>query len=263
VRAARSAGRSIAFSLLRLPFARPRRALDRRHEPEPKSEPKHEHAPELVRCANAAVEPTRFVRHTARVPTPLRRVCVFCGSSEGRRPSYRRAAEEFGGLLAGRGIGLVFGGGRVGLMGAIADAVMAARGEAIGVIPRTLVEREVGHNGLSKLHVVETMHERKALMANLADAFVALPGGFGTYEEFCEVLTWGQLGLHGKPCGLLNVDGYYDALLALFDHAVDEKFVQPVNRAMVLADTDPARLLDRLEAYDAPRVPRWIGSEQT
>lgn len=195
--------------------------------------------------------------------TPLRNVCVFCGSSEGLRPSYRRAAEHFGALLARRGIGLVFGGGRVGLMGAIADAVLAARGTAIGVIPRTLMEREVGHNGLTKLHVVETMHERKALMASLSDAFVALPGGFGTFEEFCEVLTWGQLGLHGKPCGLLNVDGYYDALLALFDHAVEEKFVQPLNRSMVLADTDPARLLDRLENYDAPLVPRWIAREQT
>jgi uncharacterized protein (TIGR00730 family) len=194
---------------------------------------------------------------------PLRSLCVFCGSSEGLRPSYRRAAEQFGALLAKRNVALVFGGGRVGLMGAVADAVLAARGQAIGVIPRTLMDREVGHLGLTKLHVVETMHERKALMASSSDAFVALPGGFGTFEEFCEVLTWSQLGLHGKPCGLLNVDGYYDALLALFDHAVEEKFVQPLNRAMVVADTDPARLLDRLENYDAPLVPRWIAREQT
>ncbi|TAJ08613.1 MAG: TIGR00730 family Rossman fold protein [Planctomycetota bacterium] len=193
----------------------------------------------------------------------LRSLCVFCGSSEGLRPSYRRAAEHFGALLAKRNVALVFGGGRVGLMGAIADAVLAARGQAIGVIPRALMDREVGHLGLTKLHVVETMHERKALMANLSDAFVALPGGFGTFEEFCEVLTWSQLGLHGKPCGLLNVDGYYDALLALFDHAVEEKFVQPLNRSMVVADTDPARLLDRLENYDAPLVPRWIAREHT
>jgi uncharacterized protein (TIGR00730 family) len=194
---------------------------------------------------------------------PLRSLCVFCGSSEGLRPSYRRAAEQFGALLATRNVTLVFGGGRVGLMGALADAVLAARGRAIGVIPRTLMEREVGHLGLTKLHVVETMHERKALMASLSDAFVALPGGFGTFEEFCEVLTWSQLGLHGKPCGVLNVDGYYDALLALFDHAVAEKFVQPENRSMVLADTDPARLLDRLGNYAAPLVPRWIAREHT
>jgi len=197
------------------------------------------------------------------VPTPLRFVCVFCGSSEGLRPSYRRVAQEFGALLARRNVGLVFGGGRVGLMGAVADAVLAARGQAIGVIPRTLVEREVGHTGLTKLHIVETMHERKALMASLSDAFVALPGGFGTLEEFFEVLTWSQLGLHGKPCGLLNVDGYYDALLALVEHAVGEKFVPAANRSMVLSDTDPEGLLERLEAYDAPRVPRWISRAQT
>jgi uncharacterized protein (TIGR00730 family) len=178
----------------------------------------------------------------------LPRICVFCGSGDGARPVYREIAIEVGRTLAQRGIGLVYGGAHVGLMGALADAALAADGEVIGVIPRSMVDRELAHTALTKLHVVDSMHERKALMAELSGAFLALPGGFGTLEEFCEVLTWSQLGFHRKPCGLLNVAGYYDALLAQFDHAAAERFVRPANRALVVSDADPARLIDRLLA---------------
>ena len=165
----------------------------------------------------------------------MRRICVFCGSSQGSRPEYRAAAEEMGRELVRRNIGLGYGGGNVGLMGIIADAVLRAGGAAVGVIPENIMAREVGHEGLTKLHVVRSMHERKALMADLSDAFVALPGGFGTLEEFCEVVTWTQLGLHAKPCGILNVVGYYTPLLRMFDHAAEEQFLKPENRALVLA----------------------------
>lgn len=163
-----------------------------------------------------------------------------------------------GNALARRGIELVFGGGRVGLMGVLADAVLAAGGRAIGVIPDALVARELAHRGLTELRVVGSMHERKALMAALSDAFLALPGGFGTLEEYCEALTWAQLGLHAKPCGLLNVAGFYDALLELFDHAVSEQFVPGPHRLLVLVDEDPQRLLDLLAGYRPPRVEPWI-----
>jgi hypothetical protein len=188
----------------------------------------------------------------------MKRVCVFCGSSVGIRPVYREAAQALGRALAGRGVELVFGGGRVGLMGALADAVLAAGGRAIGVIPEALVARDLAHRGLSELRVVGSMHERKALMAELSDAFVALPGGFGTLEEYCEALTWAQLGLHVKPCGLLNVAGFYDALLELFDHAVSEQFVDGPHRSLVLVEEDPRRLLDLLAAYRPPQVEKWI-----
>ena len=188
----------------------------------------------------------------------IRRVCVFCGSSAGLRPQYKDAAARLGEHLAQGGVGLVYGGGRVGLMGVLADSVLAARGQAIGVMPRALVEREIAHTGLTQLHVVESMHERKALMADMADAFILLPGGFGSWEEFCEVLTWSQLGMHQKPCGVLNVAGYYDALLALATHAVSEGFVRPAHREMVVVDDDPGRLLRRLA--DAPVVAevKWV-----
>lgn len=194
----------------------------------------------------------------------LRRVCVFCGSSVGVRDQYRQAAEQLAREMMARGIGLVFGGGCVGLMGVVADAVLAAGGHAIGVIPHALVAREIAHRGLPDLRVVNSMHERKATMAALADAFVALPGGFGTFEEFCEAVTWTQLGLHRKRCGLLNVGGFYDPLLALFDRASDEGFVRRDNREIVIADADPAALLDRLAApWEAPRE-KWLRSpEQT
>ena len=165
----------------------------------------------------------------------MRRICVFCGSSPGSRPEYRAAAEEMAAELVRRKIGLVYGGGNVGLMGVIADAVLGAGGDVQGVMPEHLTAREIGHKGLTRLHVVRSMHERKTLMADLSDAFVALPGGFGTLEEFCEVVTWTQLGLHAKPCGILNVLGYYSPLLRMFDHAVEERFLKPENRALGFA----------------------------
>jgi uncharacterized protein (TIGR00730 family) len=160
--------------------------------------------------------------------------------------------------LARRGTELVFGGGRVGLMGVLADAVLAAGGRAIGVIPEALVAKELAHRGLTELRVVHSMHQRKALMAELSDAFIALPGGFGTLEEYCEMLTWAQLGLHAKPCGLLNVAGFYDALLELFDHAVSEQFVPGPHRSAVLVEQDPQRLMDLLAGYHPQQVEKWI-----
>jgi uncharacterized protein (TIGR00730 family) len=189
------------------------------------------------------------------VPTSL---CVFCGSSAGRRPAYRAAAEELGASLARRGIRLVYGGGKVGLMGAVADAALAAGGEVVGVIPQHLMDWEVGHLGLTELEIVGSMHERKARMADLSDAFVALPGGFGTLEEFCEVLTWSQLGLHPKPCGLLNVEGFYDPLLQLFEYGVAEGFILAAHRHLVLAEVSVERLLARLEAYEPALTPKFI-----
>lgn len=179
----------------------------------------------------------------------MRRVCVFCGSARGLRPEYAAAAQTVGEELARRGLTLVYGGGNVGLMGEVADAALRAGGAVIGVIPEALTRWEVAHRGLTELRVVDTMHERKAMMADLADAFLTLPGGYGTLEEFCEVLTWSQLTLHRKPCGLLSVCGYYDPFLALVDHAVAEEFVRPVHRELILADTAVDALLDRLAAF--------------
>ena len=191
----------------------------------------------------------------------MKRICVFCGSSAGSRPEYRIAAEEMAAELVRRNIGLVYGGGNVGLMGMIADAVLKAGGEAVGVIPERLMVREVGNKGLTKLHVVRYMHEREALMADLSDAFIAMPGGFGTLEEFCEVVTWTQLGLHAKPCGILNVLGYYSPLLAMFDHAVEERFLKPENRALVLARESPADLLQALEEWRPAHVEKWLSRD--
>ena len=191
----------------------------------------------------------------------MKRICVFCGSSQGSRPEYRVAAEELGAELVRRNIGLVYGGGNVGLMGMLAEAVLSAGGEAVGVIPEHLMGREVGHKGLTKLHVVRSMHERKALMADLSDAFIALPGGFGTFEEFCEVVTWAQLGLHAKPCGILNVLGYYSPLLAMFDHAVEERFLKQENRSLVLARESAADLLQALEEWRPLQVEKWLSRE--
>jgi uncharacterized protein (TIGR00730 family) len=176
----------------------------------------------------------------------LRRICIFCGSSTGLRPEYRTAAERVAVELARRKVGIVFGGGCVGLMGIVADTALAHGGHVIGVIPSAMVARELAHRGLPDLRIVASMHERKALMARLSDAFIALPGGFGTFEEFCEVVTWTQLGLHGKPCGLLNVGGFYDGLVALFDRATADGFIRRENRGIVLADSDPAALIERL-----------------
>jgi uncharacterized protein (TIGR00730 family) len=188
----------------------------------------------------------------------VRRVCVFCGSSPGRDTRYVAAARELARALVARGQGLVFGGGSVGLMGVLADALLAAGGQALGVIPHGLVAREIAHRSLTEMRVVPSMHARKALMAELSDAFVALPGGFGTFEELLEMVTWAQLGIHGKPIGLLNVAGYYDSLIALVDHAVREGFVPPGNRGLILVDGEPGPLLERLSAYQSPARPEWI-----
>jgi len=192
----------------------------------------------------------------------MKRVCVFCGSRNGTRDQYVAAARRMGEALARRGIGLVYGGGGIGLMGILADAALSAGGDVIGVIPEALMAREVAHRGLTDLRVVASMHERKALMAELADAFVALPGGFGTLEEFCESLTWAQLGIHRKPCGLLNVEGFFDPLLLLFDHAVRERFVSPDHRSLVVVEEDPERLLDALSRWEPPALERWMGREE-
>jgi uncharacterized protein (TIGR00730 family) len=192
----------------------------------------------------------------------FRRLCVFCGSNLGIQPVYRAAAERLGSLLVENDIELVYGGGNVGLMGVLADAVLAAGGRVIGVIPESLMATEVGHHGLTELRVVQSMHERKALMSDLSDGFVALPGGFGTFEEFCEVVTWSQLGIQSKPCGLLNVGGYYDSLLALFNHAVDEGFLRIENRRLVLDDKDPEQLLEKMSQYRPAPVDKWIGKAE-
>jgi hypothetical protein len=188
----------------------------------------------------------------------FRRICVFCGSNLGSNPAYRDAAAQLGRLLVSRGIDLVYGGGNIGLMGVLADTVLAAGGRAIGVIPEALMAKEVGHQGLTELRIVSSMHERKALMADLSDGFIALPGGYGTFEEFCEAVTWSQLGLHAKPCGVLNVAGYYDPLLELFDRAVSVGFLREDNRDLVLADTEPEGLLEKLTQFQPSAGKRWI-----
>ncbi len=188
----------------------------------------------------------------------LRRVCVFCGSNPGARPAYGEAAAGIAGALADRGIGLVYGGGAVGLMGRVADAMLARGGEVVGVIPQALVDRAIGHDGVTELRVVSSMHERKALMAELSDGFVALPGGIGTLEELFEVWTWAQLGLHAKPSGLLDVEDFYAGLTGFLDHATAEAFIRAPHRAALLHDTDPGRLLDALAAWEPPTgVGKW------
>lgn len=193
----------------------------------------------------------------------LRRICVFSGSSPGVRPEYGAAARALGMALGRRGLGLVYGGAKVGLMGVVADATLAAGGEAIGVIPERLMTKELAHTGLTELRVVSSMHDRKREMADLADAFVALPGGIGTLEELTEVLSWAQLGLHAKPCGLLDVAGYFDRLVAFLDHAVAERFLRPQHRGMLLAAADADALLERLAAYRAPAVEKWLDRDTT
>jgi uncharacterized protein (TIGR00730 family) len=193
----------------------------------------------------------------------MRRLCVFCGSSAGRGDTYADATRRLGRSLAGRGLGLVYGGGHVGLMGVLADTTLAAGGEVHGVIPRGMVDRELAHRGLTGLHVVETMHQRKALMADLSDAFAALPGGFGTADELFEILTWAQLGLHTKPVGLLNVGGFFDPLLAWADHCVREGFVRLAHRELLLVAAEPDELLETLLRYQPTvRPAKWIGAEE-
>jgi hypothetical protein len=193
----------------------------------------------------------------------MKRICVFAGSSLGSQPEYQAVARELGHTLAQREVGLIYGGARVGLMGVVADAVLAANGYVTGVIPEALVAKELAHERLSELRVVGSMHERKRIMADLADGFIALPGGWGTLEEFFEILTWAQLGLHHKPSGLLNVQGYYDQLLSFVGHAMDEGFLKREYGAMVSVSSSPAALLDMLVAYDAPVVEKWIDRAAT
>jgi uncharacterized protein (TIGR00730 family) len=188
----------------------------------------------------------------------MQRVCVFCGSSPGADPRYREAARALGALIAKRGLGLVYGGASVGLMGAIADAVLEGGGHVIGVIPSALVSKEIAHQSLPDLRVVATMHERKALMADLSDAFIALPGGIGTLEETFETLTWAQLGLHRRPVGFLDTAGYYHLLLEFLDRGVAARFIKPEHRGLYIVEQDPAALLDQLAAHTPPVIEKWI-----
>lgn len=191
----------------------------------------------------------------------MKRVCVYCGSSPGNNPAYVQAGRNLGAMMVKRGIGLVYGGAAIGVMGAIANEVLALGGEAIGVIPEALAVKEVSHTNLTEQHVVGSMHERKAMMAELSDGFVALPGGWGTIEEIFEILTWAQLGFHAKPCGLLNIEGYYDGLFEFLNHAVHEGFVKPAYSDLLILENQPADLLDRFSSYQAPKVRKWISDE--
>lgn len=190
----------------------------------------------------------------------MRRICVFCGSSPGARPEYLDAAVHLGHTLARNNIGLVYGGARVGIMGRVAESVLEKGGDVIGVIPKALVEKEVAFTGLADLRVVDSMHDRKALMADLADGFIALPGGLGTIEEFFEIVTWAQLGIHSKPCGLLDINQYFRKLMDFLDHTVTERFVEREHRSMILMDDDPERLLRKFEAYQPPLTDKaqWV-----
>ena len=190
-------------------------------------------------------------------------VAVYCGASSGSQEIYVRQAQAMGQELASQGLTLVYGGGRAGLMGAVADAALAAGGRVVGVIPSFLADKELAHQGCTELHVVDSMHQRKLLMADLADGFVAMPGGFGTLEELFEVLTWGQLGLHGKPVGLLNVEGFYDGLLSLLAHMVSQQFLRPENQAQVLAHTNPHILLAAMRDFQPPRLEKWLTPART
>ncbi len=193
----------------------------------------------------------------------MKSVCVFCGSSFGTKAAYANAARDTGRAIAEQGLTLVYGGAKVGLMGAVADAALEAGGTVIGVLPTSLQEKELAHEGLSELHIVSSMHERKALMAEKSDAFLTLPGGAGTMEELFEVWTWGQLGLHLKPCGFLNTDGFYDKLLDFLDYQTAEGFMKPVMRQMVQAAPTPVELLELFRSYQPPATPKWIKSDET
>ncbi len=188
----------------------------------------------------------------------MKNLCVFCGSQFGNRPEYEVAARLLGLELAGRGIRLIYGGGRVGLMGVVADAVMAAGAEVVGVIPEFLMQKEIGHVGLTELHVVDSMHSRKAKMAELADGFVALPGGFGTFEEFFEVLTWAQLGMHNKPVGLLDVADFYLPMVAFLRHSAAQGFIRNDHLSLIVHAREPEDLIQRLSGYQAVTVPKWL-----
>lgn len=192
----------------------------------------------------------------------IKKICVYCGSSPGKNPAYSQAAVKLAQALCERNIGLVYGGAAVGVMGTIANAVLAAGGEAVGVIPKALALKEVAHDSLSELHVVASMHERKAMMADLADGFIALPGGWGTLEEIFEILTWAQLGFHDKPCGLLNIEGYYDGLIGFLENSFDQQFVNELCRPMLMKAREPQTLLDKFATYRAPKVRKWMGEDE-
>ena len=192
----------------------------------------------------------------------IKKICVYCGSSPGKNPAYQQAAVKLALALCERDIGLVYGGGAIGVMGTVADAVLAAGGEAVGVIPKALAIKEVAHDSLSELHVVASMHERKAMMAELADGFITLPGGWGTLEEIFEMLTWAQLGFHDKPCGLLNIEGYYDGLIGFLENAFEQQFVNELYRPMLMKADEPAALLDQFATYRAPKVRKWMAEDE-
>ena len=192
----------------------------------------------------------------------INRICVYCGSSPGKNPAFSLAASYLAKTMCEREIGLVYGGAAVGVMGALANAVLGAGGEAIGVIPKSLAVKEVAHDNLTELHVVSSMHERKAMMAELAEGFIALPGGWGTLEEIFEILTWAQLGFHEKPCGLLNIEGYYDGLISFLDNAIEQQFVREVCRPMLMTSHDPVDLLNQFASYRAPKVRKWMGEDE-
>jgi uncharacterized protein (TIGR00730 family) len=193
----------------------------------------------------------------------LKNICVYCGSSPGRLEAYAAAAGALAETLVSRDIGLVYGGAGIGVMGAVADAVLRLGGKAVGVIPEALMRKEVAHHRLTELHVTHSMHERKTLMAELSDGFIALPGGIGTLEEIFEIWTWAQLGFHHKPCGLLNVEGYFDPLIEFLDHAAAEQFINRTHRAMLFIESDPEMLLNRFAGYQPPVVARWVGKDET
>lgn len=188
----------------------------------------------------------------------MKNICVYCGSSPGLRPDYAQAARALAAAMVQRKLGLVYGGASVGLMGQVADAVLQLGGRVVGVIPEALARREVAHHGLTELHITHSMHERKTLMAELSDGFVALPGGIGTFEEIFEIWTWSQLGIHAKPCGLLNVAGYYDALTTFLDHATHEQFLRPTHRSLLMIESEPGALLDRFASYAQPSLQKWL-----
>jgi uncharacterized protein (TIGR00730 family) len=192
----------------------------------------------------------------------IKKICVYCGSSPGKNPAYSLAARDLANVMCERGIGLVYGGAAVGVMGSIANAVLEAGGEAVGVIPKALAVKEVAHENLSELHVVASMHERKAMMADLADGFIALPGGWGTLEEIFEILTWAQLGFHDKPCGLLNIEGYYDGLIDFLENSFEQQFVNDLCRPMLMKAHEPVALLDQFSTYQAPKVRKWMGQDE-
>ena len=193
------------------------------------------------------------------MPTEITRLCVFCGTNTGSRPDYRTAARELGTLLAEEGIELVYGGASVGIMGELADAVQEGGGHVTGIIPQQLIQKEAAHRGIQDLIVVASMHQRKSQMADLSDGFIALPGGIGTLEGFLEILTWGQLGIHAKPCGILNIAGYFDALTAFLDHAVKEDFLTEAHRQTMMVESTPKALLERLRAYEPPEGAPLMG----